>query len=366
MFSLQNNTPLFTLKITNGLDYTFAFEKLANFIEYKIPKNESTDYTDMMNDLNRHLKQEKMIVLKMILQFIKYKNLYKDTKIKSIGFSTTFKNDKKFDKVKLIKFNTGAKNDLYNCFDFVKPHDVYTANTYYKAYIKTPEELITKFKRANKDNPLSFKELSELSDDEIRTILKSEINKKFKNEILFEIGKESPNLYYAKTLNTGAITLTKPVMLSKNNKLEFQIYIDNKANYFKISHTNTNTMYKGIRKVPGEKRLKIKEQLKYSYEVQRWDTKDKKILQKHNTDRYYFTLNDDIDDIVKNITTYTSRYKLMAIDYEDLLNKITDSGEEHFKTKKKFEDAVDAYRNIPDFIKIDTLKLKDNLAFILE
>ena len=205
-----------------------------------------------------------------------------------------------------------------------------------------------------------------MNDDEIRTILKSEINKKFKDQILFEIGKDYPNLYYAKTLNTMATTLAKPALISKNNKLEFQLYIDNKANFFKISHTNTNTIYKGIKKVPGEKRLKIKEQLKYSYEVQRWDTKDKKMLQQHNADKYYFTLNDDINDIVKNITTFTSRYKLMAIDYEEFLNKVTDSGKEHFKTKKKFEDAVDAYRNIPDFIKIDTLKLKNTLTSLLE
>jgi hypothetical protein len=146
IFDFQNENEFFTLKITNGFDYTFSFEELANSIEYDSKGEDSTQA------INASIIRAKINTLKSILSFIKNKGLYPSSKIKSIGFETSFQDKKQFDKIKLIKFNTGINKDLYESFDYKNKQDVYTNDIYYKAYIPSYKEIIRKYNEPLKSN----------------------------------------------------------------------------------------------------------------------------------------------------------------------------------------------------------------------
>lgn len=451
IFDLQNENEFFTLKITNGSDYTFSFEELANSIEYDSKGEDSTQH------INAAIIRAKIDTLKSILSFIKSKGLYPSSKIKSIGFETSFQDKKHFDKIKLIKFNTGTNKDLYECFDYKNKQDVYTNDIYYKAYIPSYKEIIHKFQRENVDNLSLNKKIDELSDGEIREILGIEISKSFKHSIKVTIGKEAEGLYFAKAISDGTvdisepikitkdfnlefiahpdhlsektvykariedyraiikneleyikgiglsdeiirkvlkriidkkikhpveisiekdasdvyyvqaisdgtITIDKPVSITKGIKLDFVVHMDNKSNFYRISHI----IGKNICEDPKETTYcKTKPQLKYSYEVSGWDTKDSEILEKHNVQKYSFTLDDDLNDIINNITAFTSKYKLLAIPYKKLIEDLSYSDSISFKTVKKFDDAIQSYVDVNDFIKMNNLHLRSILSYVL-
>ncbi|MFA6144161.1 MAG: hypothetical protein WCW84_05120 [Sulfurimonas sp.] len=451
IFDLQNEDDFFTLKITNGSDYTFSFDELGNFIEY------DTKEENQIETLNREIILARINILKRILSFVKSKELYESTKIKSIGFVTTFKDKKTFDMIKLIKFNTGTNKDLYECFDYKNKQNVYTNDIYYKAYIPSYKEIIYKFQKENADNLSLNKKIDELSDGEIREILEIEISKAFKHSVKIIICREAEGLYYAKAVSDGTVNIKKPIKITKDSNLEFSahddhqfkktiykaliedyreiikqemkhvkdidsndedirkllkrtiskrikypveiaiekdesdryyvqvisdgtividkpiviaksiklnffVHMDNKSSFFKISHTSGMNICKNVEK---ETYCKIKNKLKYSYEVNGWDTKDEKILQKNNSQKYSFTLNDDLDDIINNITTFTSKYKLLAISYPKLIDDISYSDSTSFKTVKKFNDNIQRYAKVQDFIKISNRNLRETLSDLL-
>lgn len=452
IFDLQNTHEFFTLKITNGYDYTFSFENLASSIEY------DTKDKYYIDTINEKIILARINTLKLILSFIKSKGLYSSSKIKSIAFETSFQDKKDFDMIKLIKFNTGVNKDLYESFDYKNKQDVYTNDIYYKAYIPSYKEIIHSFQKNNTDNLSLNKKFDQLNDTEIREILEIEISKAFKHSIKITIGKEADGLYFAKAISDGTVNISEPVKITKDFelgfiaqpdtqsgktvyrarigdhvviikkeleyvksaaglndetirkvlkriirkkikhpveisiekdesdvyyvqaisdgtividqpvsiakgiKIDFAVHMDSKSNFYKISHV----IGKNICKESNKKNYcKTKSQLKYSYEVNGWDTKDSEILKKHNVQKYSFTLNDDLNDIVNNITTFTSRYKLLAIPHKKLIEELSYSDSISFKTVKKFDDAIKIYSEVGDFIKINNRNLNSVLSDVL-
>ncbi|MDP3266171.1 MAG: hypothetical protein Q8M39_05015 [Sulfuricurvum sp.] len=113
--------------------------------------------------------------------------------------------------------------------------------------------------------------------------------------------------------------------------------------------------------------LNTKEQLTCSFYVNRWDTKHKEILEKYDEDKkHYYTLDDDLSDIVNHLMSFTSKYKLLVINDDALLNQVSDENAEHFKTKKKFQDMVLNDSNVTELMDLSEAKLTQYLKKLLD
>ena len=380
VYDILNKLPFFTLKVTNGFDYTFTFENLSEHLEYQIKKfftikhegakatyESNTDYTPQSNELmnvNNYINTSRIKTLKAILAFIKSQNLYKSTKIKSIGFSTVFKDKGVYPEIKFIKFNTSPKKVLFNVVSYKKHADLYTVSTYYKAYIKVPKELFIRYQKTNKKDTLAEHKWEELLDHDIKYILQQEVSLKLKNND-FSIGRDSPNLYYVKIPNTDDNKVKTTISLSKNNKLHFTLKMDDKANYFKISHTSKMKIYKGVKREKGKVKLPIVEQLKYTFEVNRWETTDSKIINKEQKKKHYYTLDSSQDDIIEVLNLFTRKYKLLGTSDYVSLDTITPTEKINSISRKKFEDEIDSYISIPDFLEPNISEIRKLLTELL-
>ncbi|QOY55328.1 hypothetical protein HUE87_03570 [Candidatus Sulfurimonas marisnigri] len=113
--------------------------------------------------------------------------------------------------------------------------------------------------------------------------------------------------------------------------------------------------------------FKTKEQLVFSFEVNRWDTKHKRTLEKYDDKKkHYFTLDDDIQDIAKHVINFTSKYKLLEIKDKAILEQVLDTTTENFKTKKKFIENVIEDSNTQELMKLNETTLTTFLAKSLE
>lgn len=204
LYSICLNSVFLEIKITNGIDYTFTFSDLGESFKSK----EFDIYNTILETIQR-----RTTILKSVLNYLKNYNLYKSTKIKSIGFTTTFKNPEYFKNIKLIQFNTDPKKPLYKCYDYKNQGEVYTATScYYKTYLKEYKRIISYFQDKNKKDPLSNIPFEQLSDTQIKEVLEKTISTKFKHGIKITAYKEAQNIYYVKAESNGKLNLqTKPI-----------------------------------------------------------------------------------------------------------------------------------------------------------
>jgi len=329
----EGEEDFFYLKITNTSHYTFTF-------------------FDMFNTASVNSTQEyKLHVIQKILSYIKSQDLYKHTKIKSIGFNTIFQKKKLFPQIRLIKLNTGRDADLYTLFHHQKSKNIYTTSTYYKAYLKQYKEIIELWQKRNKKDVLSSLSISKLSDKQKKYILENSISKKIKDATHIEVVQETNTLFYARVISTKPIS--KPVNLDKCIELDFFVHVDNKSNYFKISHTRKS--------IDVNEKKEFYEEVSYAFEVNKWETKNKNIVEKDST-VYYITLADNLDMIVDTVFGFSEKYKLIASSNIMLLSNL-DTLE--FSTRKQLEDKIHLDSSTVDFIKLESNYIKKTLHDII-
>ena len=102
LLNMDNKGSIFlTLKITNKFDYTFSFDGLSELVNYEVPNNingEKSDiaYANSIINSDEIIIEQRMEVLKNILNFLKNNDLYRSSKIKSIGFAKIFEDIQKY------------------------------------------------------------------------------------------------------------------------------------------------------------------------------------------------------------------------------------------------------------------------------
>ena len=509
----DKGNPFFTLKITQKYNYTFSFDGLSELIDFDIASNISGEEADIAYANNilysdKELIHERISILKQCLDFMKNNGLYPNSKIKSIGFCNNFKEVDKYNKYRLIKFNTDKKNGIYSSYDMEQSNDLYTSKiNYYKAYIKYPQDIVDNFKQ--------------LTPEQVIKKLKVIIGNKFKNCEEIIVQKDSTDRYSVKVSVNCSKRFDKPIEITERNHLVFKLDIDNKSDFYKISHTSRysishnlyrtkkiltdlqaskigdkevesikaefilledyeqkieeyreslqdlnsekigsakyNKLVKRVERLEAEIayflkisnqkwkkyysdykeysddkvlmtnidnyiddilymarkemptlsfkaknalinestkisvntplyedkkyfvknihekqvakeafKLAVKEQLTYNFQVNRWDTTHKDILHKYSNDKkHYFTLADDLEDIVKQIMNFTSKYTLLEISDDVLLERVDDTSAKNFKTKKKFQDMVVNNSSTKKLMSIDEDNLNDYLHQLL-
>lgn len=169
------------------------------------------------------------------------------------------------------------------------------------------------------------------------------------DDILYTSRKEMPTLSFK----------AKNALINESTKISVNPTLCEDKKYF------VKNIHEKQVKVESFK-LAVKEQMTYSFQVNRWDTTHKDILQKYShVKKHYFTLADDIEDIVKQIINFTSKYTLLEITDVVLFEKVEDISSNNFKTKKKFQDMVINNPSTKKLMSIDEDNLSDYLHQLL-
>ena len=216
----------FTLKITNGNDFTFNFFNIGQQ-EFFTNKLQTLEIKEIMQSYfkfynNKETMYKKISILKQCIQFIKNKNLYPHTKIKNVSFVNNIKFLKKeLKRYHIIKWKSNNKEGVYELFT-IKEDNNYTSKIKSKiAKIPFPKSIIN---NTLKDKNILF---NQLDDNQKKEILEHNIKPLLNQNVKFLIFKKDTSFYLRIPFSYAN---KNGIKIDAKNVLLFKEEIDIKSN----------------------------------------------------------------------------------------------------------------------------------------